>query len=574
MKKIFLLSIFFGSITTADAQFWKKNKDEAAPDSSGTKKEEKKSGGGGLFQKVVGKLAKGAAKLGGTMTGATKSTADLDAVAPYVFFSGNLLSKDIGTMEMDFINGWKDGGDLVGVMFMPTNRAFFYKIDGSVKIDGKDADYQSTGVYTKVFDGANASRTMEVETSSGQKAKFTLIPPKNKVKLVSINNKKENCEIDMNKDFSIQVENFSTQPGSLLKLRIVMQTIGIRSTYEVGNFKPAASITIPGYILKHINSGNKGMNFKNSYLIVDDAQMQEAKDEGGKYSTPLRYYTGTSAALPVKVVNESPILSGLTAAGEEKLALGKMKYEFTKPNAYSSKPFEQVKNVAVTSFAISGTTYYYDHSENKFLNTETTKSIDFPQIPDEKLDAILAGLYQQITTVLQEQFGATILAPEKVTSTKEYKALDRFSYDNSNTSEHFTRSYKGLQPLATIIPLATAMSGESALFAATGANALLKVKLDLQISFDNKPILKPIMTVELAGDKNGGEFGLMLTKFFTAKIEGEGYRIKSGVQVTDAVLNEIVRQDDLVAQFKKGLQEIIAKEKQNGEYVPIWNLQK
>jgi hypothetical protein len=130
-----------------------------------------------------------------------------------------------------------------------------------------------------------------------------------------------------------------------------------------------------------------------------------------------------------------------------------------------------------------------------------------------------------------------------------------------------------LHPLPSIVPLAATYNGEPALFATMGANALLKVTLNLQLSWDNTPQMKPILTVEMMGDKNGEETGVLLTKFFTAKITGQGYKLKKGMD-TQKILGDIVRIDDLMQMLRTGLKDLLDKEKQNGEYVPIWNLQK
>lgn len=121
-----------------------------------------------------------------------------------------------------------------------------------IKFDGKEADYETTGLYTKILDASPDARTMEMEMKNGQKAKFTLKPNKNQIKLVFINNKTSNYNIYIKKDFSIQVANYSFRSGASIKVKIVAQTIGIRAAYEVGNFNAASEpiryigITSPG----------------------------------------------------------------------------------------------------------------------------------------------------------------------------------------------------------------------------------------------------------------------------------------------------------------------------------------
>ena len=374
---------------------------------------------------------------------------------------------------------------------MPADKLFFYKLDGSVKIDGAAADYLAAGSYSKIFKGSNNNKTSELETRIG-KAKFVLTPNKNKIKVVSFNNTKDNFKLDMNKDFSIQLENFSTRPGAMIKIKVAATTPDLRGLYDIGSFKPAASITIPGYILKHINTPNKGMSFKNCYLVIDYVELKEATDEGGKYKTPVKYLAGNSFAIPVKVTNDASAYFGFTARAEEKLPLGKINHEFVKQNAFFARPTEQAKKIAVTTFAITGTTYYYNEKEDKLMQTRTDKELTFPQIPDATLNDILEKMYPQVTKKFQEELGATFMSPEAVTATKDYRSLDRYSYSDENTEENFSKSYKGLHPLPSTVLLAATFNGGPALFSATGTNALLKVTLNLQVSWDNVPQMKPI----------------------------------------------------------------------------------
>lgn len=191
----------------------------AAPVKDETKKEKKR---GNFFQKVIVKVAKGAGGIVGT-----KTTDNFGSFEPMIYFSSNLYGKEVGTMEIDFIPGWKKNSDLVTVMLMPADKLFFYKLDGSVKIDGAAADYLAAGSYSKIFKGSNNNKTSELETRIG-KAKFVLTPNKNKIKVVSFNNTKDNFKLDMNKDFSIQLENFSTRPGAMIKIKVAATVLGLR----------------------------------------------------------------------------------------------------------------------------------------------------------------------------------------------------------------------------------------------------------------------------------------------------------------------------------------------------------
>ena len=54
-------------------------------------------------------------------------------------------------------------------------------------MNGVKSDYQAAGTYTKIFDGSNSNKTLELKTKIGS-AKFTLVPKQNKLKIVTCEN--------------------------------------------------------------------------------------------------------------------------------------------------------------------------------------------------------------------------------------------------------------------------------------------------------------------------------------------------------------------------------------------------
>ncbi|MBP9741248.1 MAG: hypothetical protein V9E96_18990 [Chitinophagaceae bacterium] len=564
MKKIIIILVVLFLATNTQAQFWKK-KDESKTDTTTT---EKKKSGGGFFQKVIAKVAKGAAKVAGS-AGTTKSTDNFESFEPAIFLSSNLYPKSVGTMQTDFFNGWKEGGDLVGLMLMPKDKLFFYKLDGAVKINGKTADYQSTGVYTTILDGNADSKTLELQTKQGKTAKFILKPKENKLKILSINNQTSNATIDMSKDFTIQLDGFS--PNALIKVEVVMQTIGIRAQIEAGSYRAAKSVTIPGYIFKHLNVRKEQKLFKynDPYILVSETEVKETKDENGNFKDPIKYYAGSSSYFPFKIANAVENTHGI------ELQEGNCSIE--KGNAFFSQPIAYATTVAPIEVVVKGTTYYYDSKESKVLDrkTITTKEVKFPQIPDAKLEQVSTDLYNQITGILKDELGVNIISPEKVTATPAYQKIDQYTNNDENTEYHFTKAYMGLKELPDVSPLAIMAFGTSTLFQPLNANALLKVNLDMQISWNgSKPLVTPILQIELLGTPNGGITGAVQpTKFFTAEISGESIELKKGI-VTDEIINNILQVNNLTNSFKQGFKKLVSKEKENNEYISIWNLQK
>lgn len=576
MKKLipFMFALLLCNSFQSNAQFGKmfakKDKTEKPANDSVSKPKEddkvKKSSGGGFMQTMITKLAKNAGKIAGKVTGFTKATDDLSSFDPVIVLNSNLYTKEVGTADMDLFNGWKQGNDMVTLFLLPKDKQGFYSLDGTIKIDGGKPENNGMGIYTKVQENTKKPKMVEFETKSG-KAKLALEPISHYIKIASINNKRDNCEIDMSKDFTLQLENISTKPDATISVSIVgVGALGFRTILGAGNFKASSNIKIPGFALKHIGTDGD-VGFKNTYIIVSEAESKTAVDEAGFYKTPIEYAVMASDAKAVNVINAKAVFTGLIVQGEEKMELGKLEYELKKANAYGARPFEQIKNIVPSVFAIRGTTAMYSKKENKWTNTETTKTIDF-KIPEDKLDEFLLNLFTQTTTILKNQFGATILPTELVTNSKTFQ--NKAIYDNQDAvgaSDFFSKSYKNLYPVSRNAPLASMMKGDYVMIKEIGESALLKVTLDIRVSYENSPLAIPTLNIELVGQNNGLGIG---TKFFTAEITGKGYSIPS--KAKNMNYDNMVRIDDMMILFKKGLQDLVAKEKQNNEYVELWKL--
>ncbi len=577
LKNILAILLIIAFNINSHAQFGnilKKKESSASTDSTSTNSNKKS--GSSFFQKALLNVAKVAGKVGSSVMGVAKSTADLSQVLMTGGLATNILSKDIGLASMDYISDWKGGYDWITIGFLPKDKLFWYNLDGKVTVDGVAFKNQGTGIYSAIVPPTNKDRKIEINTSSGQKAAFTFKKVEKAIKLVSINNKTTNCVIDNKKDFSIQLANLPTNPDARISIELAGSAgLGIYTTFPLGSFTPAANITIPGYMLKHINADNN-VNFKNSYLIVTSAEMEKAKDETGTISEGIIYGMFSMSALPFSTTNKIEVFEGFVAKGEEKFPLGTMNYEFKKGNAGNARPQEDIKKIAVTSFAIQGSTAFYEQKTKYSGNdtyTTTTRSIDFP-IRAEQLDPILADLYPKLTQIIASQYGAQILPVETVTKTPEFIEMSRYTKSDTGGNVNFSRCYKDLEPKSFLVPLAGTFKGETTLFNPLGVDAILKVNISLVLDSKNAVII-PTMNVELLGKQSGFNFGYGLpTQFFTANIIGKGFSIPRKGAVTDAMMNQVVRTADMLTLFKKGLSEITASEKQNLEYVPIWNLQK
>jgi hypothetical protein len=569
MKRLFLLSLItFSVYSNTQAQFWKKKKEETTTTDSTAPKQEEKKSGGSFFQKIVSKISKVAANTSGAMLGTTKSTDKFESFLPGIFLSSNLYPKSVGTMQTDFYTGWKEGGDLVGVMLLPKDKSFFYKLDGDILMNGVKADYQAAGAYTKIFDGSNANKTLELKTKAGI-AKFNLIPKQNKLKILTVNGQASNATIDLTKDFTIELDGFT--PNSFIKLEVVMQTIGIRTQIEVGSFRAAKKITIPGYMFKHINQQQDQKNFKfsNPYIFVSETEVKQTLDENGIYKEPINYYAGTSSYMAVNIINPVDRYDGFSLQGSG--------WSVEKGNAYFSSPLEYAKTIAPVSIVVKGTTYYYDRSESKVLDRKmiTTKEAQFPQIPNDVLNNATQQLYAALAKTFKEEMNVNLMLPEKVTANKKYQDLESYQNSNENVEENFSASYKDLKEFSSSAPLAFSLDGETQLIQSLNTNAILKATVNIELSWEGKnPSMLTKLHVELLGMPSGGITGAAYpSKYFTAYIKGKSTSLPKGTVVTTQFINDVLQIESLTNSFRESLKALLEKEKTLTEYKELWKLQ-
>ena len=508
----------------------------------------------------------------------TTTTADLTTVVPNVYYGTNLHPAEVNSIEQSFYNGWKEKGNMTAVMFTSKTGSGFNKIDGEVKINGVPAEYVSTGLYVTFSDDNTSSKKVEVISSNGQQAAFTINPPKQSVKIVSINGQKDNVSLDLTKDVVLELENLSSDDKTPVLVSLAINALGLKSFYQVGYFAPASKIVIPPAYFRNINiaPGNTkalGFNYKGSFFKVERSTIDQATEVSGVYPT-VEYGNMYFDGKFLSVSAPPEINVGLTAKGKEDFKNGPVTYELYKPNAYMSRSSDQLKVIGITSFAIRGTTYYYSQTTNDLVGRTTTKEATFPQFPNEVWGGILEKLYADLIPIIQSEFNVTVLPVEKVTSTAAYKSLEAYAKDDVNTKVEFSTAYKDTKVISMFVPISEAYginTSDSRIMRESGANALLKVTLDVRLTFDDKQSsMVPILGIELNGEQNGPTVS---TKYFTASIMGEGVPYKKNI--TPQVLEEIiVRKSDLLATFTKGLKELQAQEAANPDYKTIWSQKK
>lgn len=559
---------------------------------------------GKLLNKMLAKVAKKAGNAN------VVSTATLDDIVPMGGVESNLHAAELGTLSQSFFGDWQAGGDHVAFTFFKRNTQNFFKIDGTVSVDGKPVEYLSVGTYSIISPANSSPRKIEIVTTSGQKSSFTIAPSKQSFKVVSINDQKDNISLDLTKDVVIVLDGTPTT-DQLLKVNLAINQVSIKALYTVCYVRSGSTLTIPAGAFRNINikpAGEAVYNYKKSFLSVGVESLENATDVSGSIAS-VQYTSGYSDGKFVTVTTEPNLNTGLVAKGKENLKAGEMSYDFYKPNAFMSRPSTQIKKIGVLTAGITGKTF----SENSVITQEennskgesqTTKTttVEFPVQTEAVWASTMQQLYPEIISIIQTELKATVLPLEATTQTASYKSIEKFSVANKNTKEEFSVAHQNTK-LFSAVPVSETLGVNGVyerIMKESGSDALVTFTLDLQVEQDGDfGVIIPKLNFEIAGKINGLTTN---TKYFTGTVVGKGIpsediglkvvfssptsatgdskgrndsKIYHSVgEITSAELDAIVRKSDLLTVFRKGLQEIIAKEKANSDYEVVWNLQK
>lgn len=569
--KLILSLCFLVSASVSEAQFWKKDKTETTTE---VKKDESKKGGS-IFQKAMSKVTKLVGNLAGELGGSVAETPSLDNVEVLASVGTNIFPRDLGLATNDFLKGeWVDNGDFTMLMLSSPNGFQFFKYAGTIKLNGKELKHQSFGIHTAVEAPNSGNKKISFEKNGVEEGSFTIPPPAKNIQLLSINGAKSSINIDLTKDVVLELANYTTGPDALIRVDIVTSIIGMRSLTMAAYVKPAPKVVIPAAAFRNIETQNKGIGFKNSYLMVSDQQLVKSIAQSGVFKEPIVAVTGSNAGMWVNVTNSPEIEKGIVFSEVDKVNGSELEVSVKKLNAAYAMPLSFAKKIAVASMSIQGTTQLYESKTNNWTKTETTKSIDFPQIPEEWLQEVLAGMYAQFTQATAAASNGQVLPENAIPSAPSYELVQDFFKDEMNTADQFLTVYKNLNPIKPLTSSSMRLFGENALLKETGADALLKVSIALQLSYDGKPAMTPYLTVEMDGVSNGGFRSFVgNTKYFSITIKGAPYIIKKGKTLTKEELTKIVQTNDLAAAYKKALINLKEKETAIGDYEIVWKLQ-
>lgn len=539
----------------------------------------------------IGVIVWGCAQLG-SLAGnlMTQTTNNLNDVALMVSIAQNAYPKATGDIGPEYAKDqWKDGSTIAVVNFFKKKGIGFYKLDGTITIEGDTVLHQANGVYAKIIDQPT-KQTVKISTSSGQKFEAT-VHPIEPVKIKSINGGDTN--IDLSKDLTLEFDNTSGNKHQMAKLSIMSSYAGLKYFTEITTFKIKDKVVFPKEIWNH-DPNPLGPTIGANYILIERFDISPLSNEN---IGALQIISKSWDCAAVNLVGSAERLSI-----SEKLKIEQpnnkdlyFDVDVFKPSAHTGKPMVNGGKYAIVSLTVqatkltqtrtnttSSTQSYGTYSVT--TTTTTVRSRQFPQFPEVFWDRMVENVYKDAVATLKSQYNVQIVPIENVLKAKAYEQLEPIE-DEFSKSE-ITKTYKGLKNLYPT-SLSALLKNFSSTFASDrpegrlmtelGVDGLIAITVDLEMPwFDDTAdlTLSPRMSMRIMGGANGYSYGPITYAQIISAGNGMPFdeaKINSSTGVQ--LLDQIVRREDMFAAVKQGFNLQDKKEKELG-YEKIWNLQK
>ncbi|MCF8259324.1 MAG: hypothetical protein K9J12_01005 [Melioribacteraceae bacterium] len=523
----------------------------------------------------------------------TQSTDDLSTASIQVYFMRNVYPKEVGTVDVDYFEEtWRPGDNMVFVSFLKREGAGMYKIDGTVTIDGTVVEHIANGFYGKWLDADDISpKKVSIKTTRGDYAEFTVAPPP-PIKIKSVNGSSSNAVINLEEDFTLEMESPNTNEDTEFVVSMVGTAMGVTAFMDYAILKYQDKITVPQAIWTNALTAfapNEGPN----WLKIE------------RFNVVPSNVTGVGAAqivgqsldcFPVTIEGEvDETIFGTTsnfgARFQEDIEIDDANFsvDLSKPTAFIGRPISSGKKFGVASFTVratklqqsrsktsSSTTYAGNYKTTTTVTTTTTRT--FPTLPDAYWESLVNKLYADFENVLLDNYNIQLIPIEDVVSAPSYKDLEAIS--DTITVVEVEKSYKNTKNLipttfsAILDNISSTFASDridSRLINELGVDGLISVTIDLEMPWDSFT-LTPRMSLRISGGPNGYKAG--------PTIYNQGLIVGSGREIDEAkmdaehimdILPGVIRQDELMQALDMGMKGL-EKEAAAMSYEKIWNL--
>ena len=522
----------------------------------------------------------------------TKKEADFKNIAAIGQYQVNAYASDVGITTLG-TEDWEEGENLVGVQLVkPEGAVGVIALDGTVSVNSVEAKSYGGGAYYARFEANDkTAKTVTMTSSNGETTEFE-ISPLPSIKITSINGSTETPTVDLNSPLVIELEYDRAAEGKRVTISLITSAVGAKG---FANFQTAiidGKITVPADAFKHkhiTGGGPTGKDVTNWVKGVNHLQVTILETDRNNSGQPFPYFRKDMRSydtVPVTVTGNTDGRTWVKIDGNSEENSGKFQYTANSSNAWYARPLDSnIKRIGISSLSVSGTLYKKEVESSERDNyatgfreiTTTTTTFQFPELDDQYWNQFLENIYSDLTNMLRNDYGASIVNVDEITSNSIYNEF--YTPQDENSKEYIAKNLRNTKRLIPnslgeiLSDRTTALIADdgtsSRLMRDMNMDAFMDVVINYQVAGgkDNTIVLLPNVNYRISGQTLG--FDGISTVWFSGSIQGPGVSFSESEFSDLNALNRIGQKDVIVKLIKQSIQELSAEQNKFG-YQTVW----
>jgi len=522
----------------------------------------------------------------------TKKEANFSNIAVIGGYQTNVAASDVGITTLG-TEDWEEGENLVGVQLVkPAGAVGVIALDGTITVDGVEAKSYGGGAYFARFDANDKStKTVVMTSSNGETTEFEVssLPS---IKITKVNGSTETATVDLNSDLEIELEYDASAEGKRVLISLITSAVGAKGFANFQSTIIKNKITVPAEAFKHkhiAGGGPTGKDVTNWVTGVNHLQVTIIESDRSNANQPFPYFKREMRSfdtVPVNVTGEAEGRAWVQVKGDSEEASGKFKYTANTSNAWYARPLNSdIKRIGISSLSVSGTLFKKEVETSERDNyatgyreiTTTTTTFQFPELDDQYWNQFLENIYTDLTSMLKNDYGATVVDVDQITSNSIYDEF--YTPEDENSKEYIAKNLRNTKRLVAnrigevLEDRTTALVADGGVSARLLRDLNMDAFLDVVINYqvaggkDNTIVLVPNVNYRVTGQTQA--YDGTSNVWFSGNIQGPGVSFSESEFSDLNALNRIGQKDVIVKMIKESIKELSDKQNEFG-YQTVW----
>ncbi|MFY0698302.1 MAG: hypothetical protein JXR11_10655 [Balneola sp.] len=522
----------------------------------------------------------------------TKKEADFNNIAAIGMYQTNVYATDVGITTLG-TEDWEEGENLVGVQLVKPGGAIgVIALDGTVTVNGVEAKSYGGGAYYARFDADDTStKTVTLTSSNGESTEFEIssLPS---VRIKSINGNSKSPTVDLNSDLEIELDYDSDAEGKRVIVSLITSAVGAKGFAYFQSAIIDNKITVPADAFKHkhiAGGGPTGKDVTNWVKGVNHLQVMILESDRSASGQPFDYFRSDMRSfdtVPVNVTGDAEGRAWVQVKGDSEEGSGKFKYTANSSNAWYARPLDSdIQRIGISSLSVSGTLFKQEVETSERDNyatgyreiTTTTTTFQFPELDDQYWDQFLENIYSDLTSMLRNDYGASVVDVDQITSNSIYDEF--YTPEDENSKEYIAKNLRNTKRLVPNSLGEILGDRTTALIADDGVSARLMRDMNMDAFMDvvinyqvaggenNTIVLVPNVNYRVSGQTQG--YDGTSNVWISGNIQGPGVSFSESEFSDLNALNRIGQKGVIVKLIKQSIKELSEKQNEFG-YQTVW----